>query len=329
MNAMMNSSLYIFEGNGQPTITAVMTASGTFVMGYEPTPLTNYNQVWPQVANTSSAYEIANPMVVDEPRYKVLDTAPEAFANDLKASFKHAEIITPTALKGYAERLTDVAMMLAQQPLDLLIVPYRGGLTPSLHLQVMNKQSYQCVPLGFTQGSNEKYWDKIGEELVWNLESFHERKELRIGIIDTAIRGNGSWSMANILKRIKSHFAKQFWEVGFHLLTGQDEKYSKPPLVEGIRGLSTGELIFVVKLHPVPSLLVEDWDEGIGLRYEWKNGVCYYKATTVGQVICRMPDGNVAVLQSNNLPQLINAQIASFTADAMMANPNLKLKSNN
>jgi hypothetical protein len=328
MNAM-NSSLYIFEGNGQPTITAVMTASGTFVMGYEPTPLTNYKQVWPQVENTSSAYEIANPMVVEEPQYEVLDTAPESFAGELKASFKHAEIITPVALKGYAERLTEVAMMLAQQPLDLLIVPYRGGLTPSLHLQVMNKQSYQCVPLGFTQGSNEKYWDKIGEELVWNLEAFRERKGLRIGIIDTAIRGDGSWGMANILKRIKSHFGKRPWEVGFHLLTGEDEKYSKPPLVDGIPGLSSGELIFVANLHPVPSLLVEDWNEGIGLRYEWKNGVCYYKITTSGQVICKMPDGNVAVLQSDNLPQLINAQIASFTAAVMLANANLQLKPNN
>ena len=308
----MNSSLYIFEGDGQPTITAVMTASGTFVMGYEPTTLPDYSQVWPTTSNASSAYEIANPMVVEQPQYKILDSAPEAFTYDLKAAFKDAEIISPTALQGYAERLTEVAMTLAKQPLDVLIVPYRGGLTPSLHLQVMNKQTYRCVPIGFTQGSKEKHWDRIGEELVWNLEAFRERDHLRIGVIDTAIRGDGSLGMANILKRIKSNFAKQPWEVAFHLLVGEDEKYAKPPLVDGIPGLSTGDLIFVVNLHSVPSLLVEDWNEGIGLKYEWKNGVCYYKATTAGQAICKMPDGNVAVLQSDNLPQVINSQIAQL-----------------
>lgn len=326
----MNNSLYIFEGNGQPTITAVMTASGTFVMGYAPDTQASFQEVWPQPVKSASAYEIANPMVVQQPQFKILDTAPESFAQALKSEFKDARILLPDKLQAYAHRLTEVAMTLATQPLDVMIVPYRGGLTPSLHLQVMNKLSYPCVPLGFSRGSWKVQWDSIADEFVAHLEKYRDRPSLRIGVIDAAIRGDSSWGMANVLSRTKSHFKKQPWQVVFHLLHAEEKaKYSVPPLAMGIPGLSACDLVFSLELHRVPSLLVEDWDEGIGLKADWGNGVCYYKVTTAGQVICRMPDGCVGVLESSNLPQLINYHIANSITDVMLRDPNLKLKSGN
>lgn len=312
----MGNSIYVFEGSGNPAVTPVMATSGTFVMGYDVQPLGQY---------TASRAEVANPMLVQPAQYNILEAAPAELIYELKESFKDARIITREQIDSYADRLVDVARNLAERPIDLMIVPYRGGLTPSLHLQVMNKFQYPQLPLGFSAGSQERNRQSIEEELIWNLERFREREQLLIGVIDAAIRGDSSLKLADILKSAKRHFEKQRWRVVFHLLHS-DEKYPTPPLVKDIAKFNADSLGFEVELHKVPSLLVEDWDEGIGLRADWQNGICYYKTTTDGQVISKLPDGNVAVLHSNNLPTLIHSFIANSVTDSMLTNPTLTLK---
>lgn len=300
-------------------VTPVMATSGTFVMGYDVRQLQQH---------PAARAEVANPMLVQPAQYNILDAARPELIYELKESFKEARIITREEIDSYADQLVNVARNLAERPIDLMIVPYRGGLTPSLHLQVMNKFQYPQLPLGFSAGSQERNRQSIEDELIWNLEQFREREQLLIGVIDTAIRGDSSLKLADILKSAKRHFEKQQWRIVFHLLHS-DEKYPTPPLVEGIVKFNFDTLWFEVELHKVPSLLVEDWDEGIGLRADWKNGFCYYKTTTDGQVISRLPDGNVAVLHSNNLPTLIHSFIANSVTDSMLTNPNLTLKSSN
>lgn len=312
----MSNSRYIFEGNGNPAVTPVMATSGTFVMGFD------VRQLGQQPV---TAVEVANPMLVQQVQYNVVAAAPAELIYELKESFRDARIITRKEVESYADRLVEVATDLAKRPIDLMIVPYRGGLTPSLHLQVMNKFQYPHIPLGFTQGSQERNRQSIEDEVIWNLERFRQHERLCIGIIDTAIRGDGSLKLADILKSAKRHFDKQQWQIVFHLLHSP-EKYPTPPLVRDIDNFNTESLRFKVELHDVPSLLVEDWDEGIGLRAEWQNGICYYKTTTDGQVISKLPDGNVAVLHSNNLPILIHSFIANSVTDSMLTNPALTLK---
>jgi len=272
--------------------------------------------------------EVANPMLVQPVQYNILEAAPPELVYELKESFKDARIITREQIDSYADQLVAVASNLAERPIDLMIVPYRGGLTPSLHLQVMNKFKYPHFPLGFSRGSQERNRQSIEDELVWNLERFREREKLLIGIIDTAIRGDSSLKLADILNSAKRHFYKQQWRIVFHLLHS-DEKYPTPPLVKGIANFNAERLWFEVELHKVASLLVEDWDEGIGLRAAWQNGICYYRTTTDGQVISKLPDGSVAVLHSNNLPVLIHSFIAHSVTDSMLTNPALSLKPNN
>lgn len=294
-----------------------MATSGTFVMGHDVRP-------FPQPA---SRPEIANPMLVQQPQYQVLEATRPELIYELKESFKHARIITRQEIDSYADQLVAVASDLAERPINLMIVPYRGGLTPSLHLQVMNKFNYPHTPLGFSQGSQERNRQNIEDELVWNLEHFREHDQLLIGVIDTAVRGDGSLKLADILKSAKRHFDRKAWRIVFHLLHC-DEKYLTPPLVNNISNFNGERIWFGVELHKVASLLVEDWDEGIGLRADWQNGICYYKTTTDGQVISRLPDGNVAVLHSNNLPLLIHSFIANSVTDSMLTNPTLTLKKN-
>lgn len=116
----------------------------------------------------------------------------------------------------------------------------------------------------------------------------------------------------------------------FHLLHAEEnEKYPIPPLALRIPSLSSGDLIFLLDFLQVPSLLVEDWDEALGLKAEWNNGVCFYKITTAGQLISKMPDGSVAVMGTDDLPKLVNSYIATFVTKTMLERPELKLKTDN
>lgn len=314
----MSNSIYVFEGSGNPAVKPVMATSGTFVMGYDVRQLEQH---------PATRAEVANPMLVQPVQYNILEAASPELIYALKESFKEARIITREQIDSYADQLVAVARNLAERPIDFMIVPYRGGLTPSLHLQVMNKFQYPHIPLGFSQGSQERNRQSIEDELIWNLERFREREHLLIGIIDAAIRGDSSLKLADILKSSKRDFDKQRWKVAFHLLHS-NEKYPTPPFVREIPNFNAEDIRFEVELHQVASLLVEDWDEGIGLRADWQNGICYYKTTTDGLVISKLPDGNVAVLHSNNLPSLIHSFIANSVTDSMLTNPTLTLKPN-
>jgi hypothetical protein len=184
--------------------------------------------------------------------------------------------------------------------------------------------------LGFSAGSQQQNWKSIEDELVNGLEHFRERRSLVIGVIDAAIRGDGSLSLAKILQSVKQHFDAQPWRVVFHLLHSRErENHRTPILSDGIEGLTSTDLIFERVLHEVPSLLVEDWDEGLGLKVEWDKDVCIYKNSSFGQVIVKHPDESVAVLESPELPRLINELIAQSVTEAMLSDPNLLLKADN
>lgn len=325
----VSNSLYIFESNSVPAVTAVMATSGTFVMNQPVTPLNEYPGGYSSAASSYSVkVEVANPMTTQPVQYTVRESAPAQFTYELKEAYKGARIISTEALDGYADQLVAIGKTLAAQPIDLMIVPFRGGLTPSLQLQVINKLSYPTLPLGFSAGSQPQNWKRIGDELVASLEKYRERSSLVIGVIDAAVRGDSSLSLANIMRELKAHFGGQPWRVVFHLLYS-DEKYSTPFLANGIPGLSVDEIVFEVVLHKVPSLLVDDWNEGIGLRADWKNGVCYYKKTSSGHILAKQPDGSVAVLESPELPRLLDSPIAQSVTDSMLSDPNLRLKPNN
>lgn len=324
----MENSIYIFESNSVPVVTAVMATSGTFVMHQPVTPISDYPGGYSSVASSYNVHiEVANPMTAQSVQYSVRDSAPAQFTSELKEAYKDARIILPQALDGYADQLVAIGKSLAMQPIDLMIVPFRGGLTPSLHLQVINKLSYPTLPLGFSAGSQPQNWKSIEDELVSNLEKFRGRGSLVIGVIDAAVRGDSALSLAKIMQSAKQHFCGQPWRVVFHLLHSEEnEKHPKPALADGIPGLSINNLIFEVVLHKVPSLLVDDWDEGLGLRADWKNGVCYYKKTASGQVLAKQPDGSVAVLETAELPRLIDSMIAQSVTDSMLSDPSLQLK---
>lgn len=323
----MSNGLYRFDGDGQPTITAVLTASGTFIKGYEPTPAPEYQPFWTPSNMTVQSYEIANPMLVQTPQYALVETAPESFVKDLKAAYEGARLITPEALEGYGKELIRIAERLAAEPINVMLVPYRGGLTPSLHLEVMNKLSYPSIRIGFSRGSHEANWDSIAEEVVAKLNPFKGLEAMHIGVIDAAISGDGSWGLANVLKRVKSHFGKEPWLVTFHLLHPEDEaNYPFPEKACDILDLSDETVVFDVVLHSVPSLIVEDWNAAIGLKCKWRNGLCYYKTLTTGHVLSKNPDGSVSVLKSDNLPLVVNSLIAESITDSMLNDPKLKLK---
>jgi hypothetical protein len=320
----MCSQLYNFEPGANPLLTSVMVTSGSFVID------SPYRLYAPKDERTRidilSAPEISNPMFPRAPEARIMERTTAEFIGELKEAHKDARVIDSRELAGYADRLVDIGKRLAREPIDLMIVPFRGGLTPSLQLQVMNQFHYPCLPVGFSAGSQEKHQKEIEEYLASRLDDYAWKSDLRIGVVDTAIRGDGSLSLAQILLGAKRRFERSRWLVNFHLLYAEDGKYEHPVKADGIPGLSTGEIIFALNRHPVPSLLVEDWDEGIGLRAVWENGICVYKRTAGGSVIAKQPDGKVLMYQSSELPRLIDSMLSNSVTEAIVSDPSLRQK---
>ena len=273
----------------------------------------------------TSPWEIANPMPVKETPFTIVDVAGKQWLAELQLAHKDAKVLQRQEVAAYANRLVETAKEFAVNPIDCLIVPYRGGLTPSMPLQVMNKLQYPTIPLGFSRGSDEKHWPAIRDELIERLGHYRDRPQLAIGVIDTAIRGDSALALAHVLRMTKEIFNQQKWTVTFHLLHATD-RHKTPLLTWGIPGLSTGELVFDVRLHQVPSLLVDDWDEGLGLKVEWKEGRCIYKACASGQVIVQQSDESIAVIEAEALHRFITEDLSKAATEAITTDPSLRLK---
>jgi hypothetical protein len=257
----------------------------------------------------------------------IADVMEQAFSALTTTGYPHAQIISSTEVDNYATRLIDIGKFLAKEPIDVLFVPLRGGLTPSIQLRVINQLSYPAVCLGFTAGSQEENWPRIIDRVIHELEPYRDKEQLSIGIIDAAVSGHGSLALANIIKKAKPHFPKQSWLVGFHLLyASTNPNHKTPAMTEGIPILSESSLIFTKQLYEVPSLVVDDWSQGLGLQITWKGGVCNYRQTGAGQILMTQPNGNVAIIESPQMAQFMNSYIAHQVSILMQADAELTLQ---
>jgi hypothetical protein len=311
----MEHSLYNFDNAKLQNVTAVFATSGTFVMNFPTDSAGSYG----------GSPEVANPMPLQEVPYTVIEKAHESFTAELRQTFKQARYYSPSELASYSEKLVEIGKRLATYPIDLMLVPYRGGIAPSLQLQVMNKLSYQLVPIGFTQGSSPKHWNAIRDDLVNKLEPYIGEPSLTMGVIDTAVSGHSSEALAEILLMTKDHFKNQSWFVTFYLLHSH-ERYYVPPLSFKVPALSRSDLVFQIELFDVPSLLVDDWDAGIGIRADWAGEHCVYRPTGFGQMMVRQPDSSVWVVESPKINQYYDVLMSNFVTETMLADPSLRLR---
>ncbi len=214
-------------------------------------------------------------------------------------------IVKREDLDSYGEVLVKLAHDVKDNAAHINIGPLRGAFRPCSIVDVMTRSQVEYQFLNYTRHVDREV-EILRELSHMLLQHDPEEKEFRIQITDTAIGGYGAEHLAALLSRVKaghSRYSQQQWEVNFNLL--HDTRVNaNPGKMRGIASKSIGGLKFKVQLHEVPDLITEDYDGGLGLKFEG------------GEIRPCSERGNF-VLISNNAISLVQSDDLKITFDEL------------
>jgi hypothetical protein len=219
-----------------------------------------------------------------------------------------------------------IAKWLNRVPYAGIIIPLRGGLKPGIQLRLLTELQHECCWLPFTRGSNKVDHEQVRHLLKRFLERIATVPVLRIAILDTADSGDSARVLAEIIRDIyRSMEGPGQWIANFMLIfEPRDDGYPFPPKALDIRKLTLDErLIFSVTVCQTPSLIVEDWDEAIGIRTIWKDGKvpAIVQLPSKGRIIVEEFSGNLLEIEAERLDHYTNDLFTSAVSEAMTTDP--------
>lgn len=274
---------------------------------------------------TTLRIELCNPMPVRPVEAIVVQEVRPAFAAEFERTLHRVPIIGTSELYNFAEQLLEIGRILAGRVYDVVIIPLRGGLKPWLQLDVLREFRQQPLWLPYTAGSQRTHDEQITHILHEGLAPHERAARLKIAIVDTAISGDGSYHLAELLSDTHRRNAKQRWECDFHLLHTR-ERY--PAKTGRIPELQHDQLAFSVTLWPVDHLLVEDWNEAIGLEVQWEgNSRAIIKhCSTEGHLLLRREDGSVQHIESPELHHYMDVLLGDAVSEHVRHDPYLQFQ---
>ena len=273
------------------------------------------------IANTELPV-IWNPGVFDHLRnsYKIVDY--EKKLTRLGETLAgHFPIVNQADLDSYGEVLVRLAHDVKDNAAHLNLGPLRGAFRPCSIVDVMTRSQVSYQFLNYTQHADREA--EIRAELSQSLLQHDPGKEVfRIQITDTAIGGHGAEHLASMLALVKagdSKHAHQKWQVTFNLLhdTRQNTNTGK---MRAIARKSTAELDIKIQLHEVPSLITEDYDGGLGLKFE---GGEVRPCSEPGNFVF-ISNNNIALVQSDDLKITFDELFTQSVTDGLVTSPAYK-----
>lgn len=249
--------------------------------------------------------QLCNPMPVRPVDAVIVEEIQPRFATAFQNELHRVPIIGMQELYTYAEQLLEIGRILASRPYDCIVIPLRGGLKPWLQLDVLREFRQSPLWLPFTAGSQGKNDEQVLHILEQGLAKHAGASELRIAVIDTAISGDGSLHLAGLLSQRQLIDRGQRWNCDFHLLHAKQRFPKKSNL---IRELSNEHLEFSVVTWPVDHLLVENWNEAIGLEVHWDGTTqaVIRNSSTEGRLLLKQIDGSIQLIESPELHHYVD-----------------------
>lgn len=241
---------------------------------------------------------------------------------------RDSRLVRMKDITEYGELLEKVALWLQSVTCDGVIVPLRGGIKPFTQLNALANLKYAPCWLPFTQGANGLNKDEIRTALKDYLESHLQQEKTRLVVVDTADSGDSSLALAEILKSLREEAGgTASWEVTFILFfESQNGKKWCPPKSTCIPHLNGEKIRFRVFRCGTTSLITEDWDEGLGIKAEWKpEGKPQVSVIpSAGIVIVEDYTGRLRQYKVERLDQFIDELLAKEVSDAVMTNDLVK-----
>jgi hypothetical protein len=147
------------------------------------------------------------------------------------------------------------------------------------------------------------------------------RDTFRVLVVDTAIGGNGAKDLSEMICEVCADSFFPNIEVTFYLLHDICRGKKAVPRIEAVRSASTDKVRFTVHRHSVRSLIVEDWDEALGIELRLERGVFRVEPRRSPGMFYLRGTGGVRELETSDLSQLLQQKMAESTSDAVRTHP--------
>ena len=311
----------------------ILSPSGMFTCNYSghSLPREETGSTGNEINPTTSPNLVFNPYSPDI-ALEVVDKTPlekqTLFLNEYQSSPK-IKLFNRSEFDDFAlTLLTELVPNLIGQDHDLFLFPLRGCRQPGIVTKVIaGIPPESVIVFNYTYATAGSQQEIIFSQLIEQFRKKLPNKEVvSLGIIDTAKGGNGSIHLARVLTEIQAkHFAEQRWSVQFHLLHERDRMVDLSSKSYQIPDANTDSVYFPYpRLYGVESLLVEDWDDGIGIS-TYKDGKFYElkKAETPGRVIVR-DNKEISLIESPDLSKLVTSLMVESVNDLMLDDPDVK-----
>jgi len=312
---------------------AFLAQSGMFTCNFQ-TQTLPYQVTKPpnnEEGSPESAQVVFNPYPPEVSR-QLVDVAPSdkqtMFLEEYQRTHKH-KLFDRSDFEDYAlTLLAELVPNLIEQNHDVILFPLRGCRQPGIVTKVVAGIPPESVVIfNYTYATVGSQQEVIRSQLIEQLQQRLPNREIvNLGIVDTAKGGNGSIHLASVLADIQEeHFAGQKWSVQFHLLHARDKTLDLSSKSYLIPDAKTDSVFFLwPRLYAVEDLLVEDWDDGIGIStYRDGETIELKKAETPGRIIVRDATG-VSLIESPNLSDLVTSLMVESVNDLMLNDPAVK-----
>jgi hypothetical protein len=265
---------------------------------------------------------IWNPGVYDHLRnnYKLeaYEAATESLAGLLKSEYR---TVQQADFDRYGEVLINLTNEVVAQNAHLNIGLLRGAYRPCVIVEVMTRSGIAYEFVDYTQHSGREA--EIMPILRGILKEHDpQQQEFRLQITDTAIGGHGAEHFAMMLIGIKesdASFKAQQWTVFFNLLH-DSRQGTNTGKMRSIENLPTKRIAFAVRLYEVPDLITEDYDGGLGLKFDGKT---LKPCNEPGQFVLQS-DSGISLIDSSDLRLTFDSMFTQAITDGLLTSPEYK-----
>ncbi len=219
---------------------------------------------------------------------------------------------------GYGEVFVELAQSVVKQKAHLNLGLLRGAYRPCIFVEVMTRGEIRYEFVNYTQHTEREA--EIVKHLNVLLGQYDpQTAEFRIQVTDTAVGGDGGQHLARMLRGIKTsnrRFQHQRWTIMLNLVHDLQER-ANPDNMRAIVRENRSSIRFEVTLHKVPNLLTEDYDAGLGLKFD--RGIVN-PFDESGKLLLNSDTG-VSLIESDNMRLTFDQFFSGSVTEVLLTSP--------
>ena len=235
------------------------------------------------------------------------------------------KILNESDLIKLATAILRVATKLkkGQDEYAFVLCPLKGVFKPATQL-LASEAIIRAEWLNYTGGSNFSEYE-VGQlqKCMRNIIKKYDARQLRkFAILDTANSGHGICRLIDILNDLRSKcYPSEFWHIEVFLLS-EGRIFEKN--MNKLRGYYMDKFVVITNITTVESLVFEDWDSALGVKYETDSTGTYALPINEPGRYYYSSGNKVELYTTDNLRGSLDKLLADVISLEMNSNPDFK-----